>query len=76
MSVEEYQAAALENTYEQWDDCFRTNITGMWFSVMACLDLLDAGNKKGPFSQQGIRSQVVINSSVGGFLRGYGSGFP
>lgn len=75
MSLKEYQAAQLEPSMESWDECWRTNVTGAWFTIMTCLDLLDEGNKKGSFGPLGISSQVVITGSLAGFNRGYGSGY-
>lgn len=75
MDIKKYQAEALEIAMEEWDACLRLNVTGVWFTIVACLDLLAEGNNRGPYSDQGIKSQVLINSSVSGFMRGYGSGF-
>jgi len=75
MSVHEFQAAALEASVEEWDECFRVNVTGAWLSVMAHLDLLAAANEKSPYGQRGIKSQVIITSSIAAFNRGAGSGF-
>ena len=76
MTAEEFQAKALEATVEQWDECFRLNVTGTWFTIVTCLDLLAAGNEKSPYAKQGIKSQVLITSAVGAYLRGYISGYP
>jgi NAD(P)-dependent dehydrogenase (short-subunit alcohol dehydrogenase family) len=75
MSVHDFQAAVLEPSVEDWDDCFRVNVTGAWFSVMTNLDLLAAANKTSPYGQRGIKSQVIITSSIAAFNRGAGSGF-
>jgi NAD(P)-dependent dehydrogenase (short-subunit alcohol dehydrogenase family) len=65
----------LETSVEEWDECFRLNVTGAWFSIMTCLDLLAAGNKESPYGKQGIKSQVLITSSIAAFNRGAGSSF-
>lgn len=40
------------------------NVSGMYFTIVAFLGLLDAGNKKGNVGQS---SQVIITNSTGGF---------
>jgi NAD(P)-dependent dehydrogenase (short-subunit alcohol dehydrogenase family) len=51
---------------------FKLNTRGVFFSVIAILPLLDAGNKKGNVSQ---KSQVIATSSVAAFNRQYLEGF-
>lgn len=42
------------------------NVTGSYFTALAFLELLDAGNKNGNVPQD---SQIVITSSVAGYSR-------
>lgn len=51
---------------QQFTNTYHVNVTGVFFSIVAFLDLLDAGNKKGNVEQ---KSQVIATSSVGGFNR-------
>ena len=69
MSVREFQAQAMNVTMEDWDQCFRVNVHGCYFSTMAVLDLLDEGNKKKNYCNGEVRSQVIMTGSVGGFSR-------
>lgn len=49
---------------------FAVNIGGVFFTIAAFLPLLDAGNKaSGGESPVGVKSQVVVTSSAGGFNR-------
>lgn len=67
VSVEEYRKKALEQKTEDWATAFATNSISVFFSTMAFLELLDAGNKNGNCS--GRKSQVLVTSSIAGYLR-------
>ncbi|KAF2033225.1 NAD(P)-binding protein [Setomelanomma holmii] len=71
-----------ETSMEEFNDVFMVNTSATYFSVLAFLELLDAGNKhalagKGNFGapvKEGegvpsVQSQVIVTSSVGAFLR-------
>ncbi|CAG8952024.1 hypothetical protein HYFRA_00000760 [Hymenoscyphus fraxineus] len=45
---------------------FGVNVAAVFFSIIAFLELLDAGNQKGNVEQ---KSQVIATSSIGGFNR-------
>ena len=73
-----------EVSMESFTEAFHVNVTGAYFTLLAFLELLDAGNKKaleGGFGAPAnpgskipsIQSQVVITSSVSGFSRNSGS---
>lgn len=51
---------------EDFGRTFEVNSTSVWFTTMAFLKLLDAGNKKGR-GAGGVSSQVVVTSSIGAF---------
>ncbi|KAK5133406.1 hypothetical protein LTR08_007745 [Meristemomyces frigidus] len=67
VSIEEYRVKALEQASEDWAQVFATNSSAIFFSTMAFLELLDAGNKKGNCA--GRKSQVLVTSSIAGYLR-------
>jgi len=72
-SVAEWQKAFWDSTStEQYTETFAVNTTGVWFSVVAFLGLLDEGNKKGNVVQA---SQVIATSSIAGFNRSTPGGF-
>jgi NAD(P)-dependent dehydrogenase (short-subunit alcohol dehydrogenase family) len=51
---------------------FRVNNTGVFYTVVALLPLLEAGNAKGNVEQ---KPQVIATSSVASFNRAAFSGF-
>ncbi|KAI9749109.1 MAG: hypothetical protein M4579_006999 [Chaenotheca gracillima] len=51
---------------EKFTDTFAVNTTGVFYTALAFLPLLDAGNKKGNVQQ---KSQIIATSSIGGFSR-------
>ena len=67
LSVQEYRAKALEQSTDDWAQTFATNSSAIFFSTMAFLELLDAGNQRGNCA--GRKSQVLVTSSIAGFLR-------
>ncbi|KAI1144276.1 short chain dehydrogenase [Hypoxylon sp. FL0543] len=65
---------------EDFTDTLNVNITGTFFSILAFLELLDAGNKhalkggwgaptKESSAAPSIQSQVIVTSSISGFSR-------
>lgn len=65
-SLEDYQSALWNQSFEEYTNTFAVNTSAVFFSIVAFLKLLDAGNKKGNVEQ---RSQVIGTSSIGGFNR-------
>ncbi|KAH6657143.1 hypothetical protein BKA67DRAFT_688497 [Truncatella angustata] len=55
-----------------WDNTFRTNVSGIWFPSIAFLSLLNKGNEKQNVVQ---KSQIVTIGSVGAFIRLLGTSF-
>ncbi|KAM0723828.1 hypothetical protein Q7P37_000818 [Cladosporium fusiforme] len=70
-SVSEFAQAALQQSTEDWNNTFATNSTSVAFTTFAFLELLDAGNKHG--NCDGRKSQVLVTSSIAGYLRVPGS---
>lgn len=60
----------LKSEEVNWDDTFRTNVTGQFFMSMACLPLLAKGNE----SVKDYSSQVVNISSISGQLKSASDG--
>ncbi|KAI2623974.1 short chain dehydrogenase [Hypomontagnella submonticulosa] len=81
LSIPELRKALFEDvSMEDFTQTFHVNITGTYFSILAFLELLDAGNKqalKGGFgapTKEGsdvpsIQSQAIITSSISAFSR-------
>ncbi|KAH6852933.1 short-chain dehydrogenase [Alternaria rosae] len=80
-SVQELRKFMFENTsMEDFTQTFHVNTTATYFTMLAFIELLDAGNKNavaGGFGKPlkegskvpSIQSQVIVTSSVGAFLR-------
>ncbi|KAI6876139.1 NAD(P)-binding protein [Hortaea werneckii] len=67
VDVHTYRAKALEQRTEDWEETFKTNSIAVFFTTMAFLALLDAGNRHPNFPRQ--QSQVLVTSSIAGYLR-------
>lgn len=65
-SLEEFQSTLWDTPFEDYTQTFAINTSAVYFTIVAFLMLLDAGNKKGSVSQ---RSQVIATCSVAGFNR-------
>ncbi|KAE8453226.1 hypothetical protein EG329_011293 [Mollisiaceae sp. DMI_Dod_QoI] len=74
-TIADFQEAYGQTSFEDFSKTFELNTVAVWYTIVAFLGLLDAGNKKGNVVQ---KSQVIATSSIGGFNRnapgGYGYG--
>ena len=70
-SVEELQDYLWKWKPEDFDSTFTINVRGTFFTMVAFLKLLDAGNshEKSVTVSQGIRSQFIATSSLAGLSR-------
>ena len=71
-SLEDFQKKLWDMSFEDYNKTFTVNASAVWFTVVAFLGLLDAGNKKGNVEQ---KSQVIATSSIGGFNRNVPGGY-
>lgn len=85
LSVSELRSHLLATSMEDFTQTFRVNVMGAWFTMVAFMNLLDAGNKNAISGQSGafgsptqagskkpsVQSQVVFTSSLAAFSRGY-----
>jgi len=62
----EIQEFLWKSDIDDFTHTYRVNTSAVFYSVIAFLGLLDAGNKKGNVEQ---KSQVIATSSIGGFNR-------
>lgn len=81
LSIKEVRKTMFEDrTMEEFTEVLHVNVTATYYSILAFLELLDAGNKAAlqggfgaPIPKGGkaptIQSQVIVTSSVGAFLR-------
>lgn len=72
MTVEEFADANFEVPIDQFTDTFAVNTTAVWYTTMAFLKLLSAGNKKGNIWQ---KSQVIATSSIAAFNKTSTAGY-
>ncbi|KAK8014597.1 hypothetical protein PG990_007893 [Apiospora arundinis] len=72
MSVAEFANENFNVPIEDFTQTFAVNTSAVWYTTMAFLPLLDAGNKKGNVWQ---KSQVVATSSIAGFNKVNTGGF-
>ncbi|KAL9130456.1 MAG: hypothetical protein Q9217_001379 [Psora testacea] len=71
-SIEEFQETMWKMDFADYTNTFAVNVSAVWFSIIAFIGLLDAGNKKGNVEQ---KSQVIATSSIGGFNRHVPGGY-
>ena len=71
-TLDEFVAANLAVPIEDYTNTFAVNTSAVWYSTMAFLKLLEAGNARGNVEQ---KSQVVAISSIGGFNKINTGGF-
>lgn len=57
---------------QEFTQTYHANTTAVFYSVVAFLDLLDKGNKKGNIEQ---KSQVIATSSIGAYNRNAMAGY-
>lgn len=76
-TIAEIQEHILKTPQEDFTQTFAVNNTAMFYTMAAFLELLDAGNKsdKSVAKAQGIKSQFIATSSIGGLHRKAFAGF-
>lgn len=71
-SLKEFRSTLWNASFEEYTETFAVNSSAVFFSIIAFLGLLHAGNEKGNVEQN---SQVIATSSIGGFNRHVPSGY-
>ena len=71
-SLQEVQATLWNASFEDYTQTFAVNASAAFFSIVAFLALLHAGNEKANVEP---RSQVIATSSIGGFNRHVPGGY-
>ncbi|KAL3472589.1 short chain dehydrogenase/reductase family [Aspergillus californicus] len=67
-SIQEAQRVLWEPAMDQLGDVYNVNVTGVYYTAIAFLDLLDKGNQRGNVRQT---SQILVTSSIGAFYRAW-----
>lgn len=68
VSIEETQKALWDFPMEEVTGTYHVNVTGVLYTTIAFLDLLDKGNQRGNLQQW---SQVIVTSSIGSYHRSW-----
>ncbi|KAI9702767.1 MAG: hypothetical protein M1836_007981 [Candelina mexicana] len=71
-TIQEMQEYLWKPSMEEFNETYNVNTTGVFYTTVAFLELLDKGNKKGNVEQQ---SQVIATSSIGAYNRVPAAGF-
>ncbi|OQD98944.1 hypothetical protein PENVUL_c068G00872 [Penicillium vulpinum] len=66
--IQEVQRVLWGPSMEQLAEVYNINVTGVYYTAIAFLDLLDKGNQRGNVQQT---SQVLVTSSIGAFYRAW-----
>lgn len=78
-SLSDLHAFLWATPFAEFNDTFSVNTTAAFYTLLAFLPLLDAGNKdpRSPTVNAGgsVKSQFIATSSIGGFSRRPGMGF-
>ncbi|KAF2163790.1 hypothetical protein M409DRAFT_68353 [Zasmidium cellare ATCC 36951] len=68
-SISDIAHKALQQDPEEWNRTFATNTTAVAFTSFAFLTLLDAGNTPPNSFCPGVKSQILVTTSIGAFNR-------
>ncbi|KAK3402184.1 hypothetical protein B0T20DRAFT_431828 [Sordaria brevicollis] len=76
-TLQQFREEALKVDFEkEWEGTFRVNVGSVWYTSMACLELLEKGNTlaasgEGEGGKEGVwrgsGSQIVVTSSIAAF---------
>ena len=71
-TVAEFQKIMFEPPIDDFTFASHVNCSAVFYTAIAFLDLLDAGNKQHNVAQD---SQIIVTSSIAGFMRHLSAGF-
>lgn len=69
VSVEEFAQSHWKIAFEDYSQVFEVNTVAIWYTSIAFLQLLNAGNKQGNVTQ---KSQIIATTSIAGFNKASG----
>jgi NAD(P)-dependent dehydrogenase (short-subunit alcohol dehydrogenase family) len=77
LPLAEFHEFLWKPSFSEFNEAFEINSTAMFFTMVAFLPLLDAGNnhKSSPTLETGVKSQFIITGSIGSLSRRPGMGF-
>ena len=74
-TLEEVHKLLWDTPTETFNQAFEVNATACFYTFVAFLPLLDAGNKSDVAKSIGVTSQFIVTGSIGAFSRRPGMGF-
>ncbi|KAH6673043.1 hypothetical protein B0J14DRAFT_592247 [Halenospora varia] len=76
-SLAQFHEFLWNTPMSEFNETFMINSTAMFYTFLAFLPLLDAGNShvESPTKKTGVKSQFVVTSSIGAYSRRPGAGF-
>ena len=74
-SISDIQSNLWNIPMGAWTQTMHVNVTGTFYTIVAFLDLLDAANHRSATSFPRPKSQVIVISSISGFIRLPGGSF-
>jgi NAD(P)-dependent dehydrogenase (short-subunit alcohol dehydrogenase family) len=74
-SLDDFVEHAWKTPMSEFTRTYEVNVTGVYYSVLAFLKLLDRGNQANNRFREGVTSQVVAVSSIAGYSRLKGASF-
>ncbi|KAH7139053.1 hypothetical protein B0J11DRAFT_588693 [Dendryphion nanum] len=74
-TFEELQKYLWETPMSDFNQTFEVNTTACFYTLVAFLGLLDAGNKSEIAKSYHVKSQFIVTTSIGAFSRRPGMGF-
>ncbi|KAI9834081.1 MAG: hypothetical protein M1819_003366 [Sarea resinae] len=74
-SLKEFKDYLWAHPPEEFSRTFAVNVSGVFYTTLAFLELLDAGNKAENRAGSKVKSQVIATSSIAGFNRKLPAGF-
>ncbi|KAF2111441.1 hypothetical protein BDV96DRAFT_582163 [Lophiotrema nucula] len=74
-TLEEVRKYLWDTPMEHFNQAFEVNATACFYTLVAFMTLLDAGNKSEISKSTGVTSQFIVTGSIGAFSRRPGMGF-
>ena len=74
-SVSQFVKHAWNVPMHSFDEVYRLNCTAVYYTVLAFLELLDAGNRREESKVADRKSQVIVTASTASFTRSPRAGF-
>jgi NAD(P)-dependent dehydrogenase (short-subunit alcohol dehydrogenase family) len=74
-TLEEVHKLLWDTPIETFNQAFEVNATACFYTFVAFLPLLDAGNKSDVAKSTSVTSQFIVTGSIGAFSRRPGMGF-